>query len=214
MDYTPTSSGLWWTLQHFSFVGLILYMHQWVWSARKRSLIAVMATGKDFLDSCSLWSNHLTWSRHQQAMYCFFCSWSLTFYSFNCTHTFDLGLKHLQWVLYMLCMPKMIFSLQLLARLLILYSFLMQMQVTTGRYHTLLLHKSSVYSCGSSLSGVLGHSAEITQCVAFTPISFPYPAHVLQVSASHNHAAFVMQSGEVWNCSHLSCNYRLHCKTC
>ncbi|KAK4751618.1 hypothetical protein SAY87_005100 [Trapa incisa] len=85
------------------------------------------------------------------------------------------------------------------------------MQITTGRYHTLLLHKSSVYSCGSSLSGVLGHSAEITQCVAFTPISFPYPVHVLQVSASHNHAAFVMQSGEVFTCgdnSSYCCGHR------
>ncbi|XP_031404097.1 ultraviolet-B receptor UVR8 [Punica granatum] len=85
------------------------------------------------------------------------------------------------------------------------------MQVTTGRYHTLLLHESSVYSCGSCLSGVLGHSAEITQCVAFTPISFPYPAHVLQVSASHNHAAFVMQSGEVFTCgdnSSYCCGHR------
>ncbi|KAI4320744.1 hypothetical protein MLD38_034189 [Melastoma candidum] len=40
------------------------------------------------------------------------------------------------------------------------------MQVTTGKYHTLLLRDSAVYS--------------------------------LQISASHNHAAFVMQSGEVF----------------
>ncbi|XP_040363655.1 serine/threonine-protein kinase Nek8-like [Rosa chinensis] len=31
-------------------------------------------------------------------------------------------------------------------------------------------------------------------------ISFPSPAHVVQMSASHNHAAFVMQSGEVFTC--------------
>ena len=74
------------------------------------------------------------------------------------------------------------------------------MQVTTGRYHTLLIRDSSVYSCGSSLCGVLGHGAETTQCVAFTRIRFPSLANVVQVSASHNHAAFVLQSGEV--CSH------------
>lgn len=86
-----------------------------------------------------------------------------------------------------------------------------QMQVTTGKYHTLLLHDSSVYSCGSSLSGVLGHGAETTQCVAFTPISFPYATHVLQVSASHYHAAFVTRSGEVFTCgdnSSYCCGHR------
>ncbi|KAB5521456.1 hypothetical protein DKX38_025775 [Salix brachista] len=75
-----------------------------------------------------------------------------------------------------------------------------QMQVTTGRYHTLLIRDSSVYSCGSSLCGVLGHGAETTQCVAFTRIRFPSLATVVQVSASHNHAAFVLQSGEVFTC--------------
>ncbi|KAH8494409.1 hypothetical protein H0E87_020982 [Populus deltoides] len=74
------------------------------------------------------------------------------------------------------------------------------MQVTTGRYHTLLIRDSSVYSCGSSLCGVLGHGAETTQCVAFTRIRFPSLAYVIQVSASHNHAAFVLQSGEVFTC--------------
>ncbi|KAF2314311.1 hypothetical protein GH714_025250 [Hevea brasiliensis] len=71
------------------------------------------------------------------------------------------------------------------------------MQITTGRYHTLLISNSSVYSCGSGLCGVLGHGPETTQCVAFTRISFPPLAHVVQVSASHNHAAFVLESGKV-----------------
>ncbi|KAK8579216.1 hypothetical protein V6N12_069545 [Hibiscus sabdariffa] len=74
------------------------------------------------------------------------------------------------------------------------------MQITTGRYHTLLIRNSSVYSCGSSLCGVLGHGPETTQCVAFTRINFPSPANVIQVSASQNHAAFVLQSGEVFTC--------------
>uniref|UniRef100_A0A2N9G5U2 F-box domain-containing protein n=1 Tax=Fagus sylvatica TaxID=28930 RepID=A0A2N9G5U2_FAGSY len=71
------------------------------------------------------------------------------------------------------------------------------MQITTGRYHTLLIKNSSVYTCGSSLCGVLGHGPETTQCVAFTRIDFSALAHVVQVSASQNHAAFVTQSGEV-----------------
>ena len=71
------------------------------------------------------------------------------------------------------------------------------MQVTTGRYHTLLINNSKVYSCGSSLSGVLAHGPETTQCVAFTPIEFPFSAKVAQVSATQNHSAFVLQSGEV-----------------
>ncbi|KAI4388147.1 hypothetical protein MLD38_000504 [Melastoma candidum] len=50
------------------------------------------------------------------------------------------------------------------------------MQVTTGKYHTLLLRDSAVYSCGSSLCGVLGQND--TQCVTFTPISFSFPVHV------------------------------------
>lgn len=74
------------------------------------------------------------------------------------------------------------------------------MQIRSGRYHTLLIKDSTVYSCGSSLCGVLGHGPETTQCVAFTPIKFPYPAHVTHVSASHNHAAFVTQLGEVFTC--------------
>lgn len=76
------------------------------------------------------------------------------------------------------------------------------MQITTGRYHTLLINNSSVYSCGSSLCGVLGHGPETTQCVAFTRINFPSLVHVIQVSASQNHAAFVTESGEVSHCSH------------
>lgn len=72
------------------------------------------------------------------------------------------------------------------------------MQVTTGRYHTLLLHDSSVYSCGSSLCGVLGHGQDTTQCVAFSRITTL--SCVMHMSASHNHAAFVMQSGEVFTC--------------
>jgi hypothetical protein len=84
----------------------------------------------------------------------------------------------------------------------ILFGLNKQMQVTTGRYHTLLIRDSSVYSCGSSLCGVLGHGAETTQCVAFTRIRFPSLAYVIQVSASHNHAAFVLQSGEVCYWSH------------
>ncbi|WZZ29099.1 hypothetical protein YC2023_012500 [Brassica napus] len=74
------------------------------------------------------------------------------------------------------------------------------MQVTTGRYHTLLINNSKVYSCGSSLSGVLAHGPETTQCVAFTPIEFPLSAKVAQVSATQNHSAFVLQSGEVLTC--------------
>ncbi|GFZ02130.1 regulator of chromosome condensation (RCC1) family protein [Actinidia rufa] len=70
------------------------------------------------------------------------------------------------------------------------------MQIRTGRYHTLLIKDSSVYSCGSSLCGVLGRGPETTQCVAFTMVNFPSRARVIQLSASHNHAAFVMQSGE------------------
>lgn len=72
------------------------------------------------------------------------------------------------------------------------------MKITTGRYHTLLISDSSVYSCGSSICGVLGHGPETTQCVAFTRIPFSSPACVVHVSANHNHAAFVMQSGEVY----------------
>lgn len=85
------------------------------------------------------------------------------------------------------------------------------MQITTGRYHTLLIKNSSVHSCGSSLCGVLGQGPETTQCVAFSRINFPSLSHVVQVSASHNHAAFVMQSGEVYTCgdnSSFCCGHR------
>ncbi|THU44863.1 hypothetical protein C4D60_Mb02t11850 [Musa balbisiana] len=74
------------------------------------------------------------------------------------------------------------------------------MQVTAGRYHTLLVHGSSVYSCGSSSCGVLGHGQEITQCAAFSRISLPSQSFVTHISASHNHTAFVVQSGEVFTC--------------
>lgn len=74
------------------------------------------------------------------------------------------------------------------------------MQVTTGRYHTLLIHDLSIYSCGSSLCGVLGHGQDTTQCVAFTRINFPSLSRVVHVSASYNHAAFVMETGEVFTC--------------
>lgn len=86
-----------------------------------------------------------------------------------------------------------------------------QMQITTGRYHTLLISNSSVFSCGSSLCGVLGHGPETTQCVSFTRINFPSAAHVVQVSASENHAAFVLQSGQVFTCgdnSSFCCGHR------
>ncbi|KAL2476095.1 Regulator of chromosome condensation (RCC1) family protein [Abeliophyllum distichum] len=85
------------------------------------------------------------------------------------------------------------------------------MQIKSGRYHTLLINNSDVYSCGSSLCGVLGHGPETTQCVAFSRISFPSPAPVIQLSASHNHAAFVTQSGEVFTCgdnSSFCCGHR------
>jgi hypothetical protein len=72
-----------------------------------------------------------------------------------------------------------------------------QMQVATGRYHTLLAHDSSVYSCGSSLCGVLGHGPDTTQCAAFSRVSFPSLSHVISISASHNHAAFITELGEV-----------------
>ncbi|XP_021754832.1 probable E3 ubiquitin-protein ligase HERC3 isoform X1 [Chenopodium quinoa] len=75
-----------------------------------------------------------------------------------------------------------------------------QMQIKAGRYHTLLISNSSVYSCGSSLCGVLGQGSEMTQCGSFSRISFPSSSPVVQVSASHNHAAFVTQSGEVFTC--------------
>ncbi|KAJ4975131.1 hypothetical protein NE237_000237 [Protea cynaroides] len=74
------------------------------------------------------------------------------------------------------------------------------MQITAGRYHTLLVGDSSVYCCGSNLCGVLGQGPDTTQCPAFSRISFPSSSQVIHVSASHNHAAFVMQSGEVFTC--------------
>ncbi|KAH9615684.1 hypothetical protein KSS87_012950, partial [Heliosperma pusillum] len=75
-----------------------------------------------------------------------------------------------------------------------------KMQIKSGRYHTLLISNSSVYSCGSSLCGVLGHGPEITSCISFRRITFPSSSPVVQVSASHNHAAFITQCGEVFSC--------------
>ncbi|XP_068645480.1 ultraviolet-B receptor UVR8 isoform X1 [Aristolochia californica] len=75
-----------------------------------------------------------------------------------------------------------------------------QMQITTGRYHTLLIHDSEVYSCGSSICGALGHGPDNTRCDNFSLVKFPSLSRVVHVSASHNHAAFVMQSGEVFTC--------------
>lgn len=77
-------------------------------------------------------------------------------------------------------------------------NFIMQMQIATGKYHTLLVHDMSVYFCGSSLSGVLDHGRGTKQSTAFSRINFPSPFPVTHISASHNHAAFVLQSGEVY----------------
>ncbi|RWR92075.1 ultraviolet-B receptor UVR8 [Cinnamomum micranthum f. kanehirae] len=74
------------------------------------------------------------------------------------------------------------------------------MQITTGKYHTLLINDNSAYSCGSSLCGVLGHGPVTTQREALTRVNFPSKSCVVHLSASHNHAAFVMQSGEVFTC--------------
>ncbi|XP_042491172.1 ultraviolet-B receptor UVR8-like [Macadamia integrifolia] len=75
------------------------------------------------------------------------------------------------------------------------------MQVTTGRYHTLLIKGSTVYCCGFNQSGVLAQGPGISLCCAMTQISFPISSsRVSHISASHNHAAFVMQSGEVFTC--------------
>jgi len=79
-------------------------------------------------------------------------------------------------------------------------SFYWQIQITTGYYHTLAISNSSVYSCGSSLFGVLGQGSEKTQCSAFTRINFPPLERVAHVSASNSDAVFVMQSGEVCGC--------------
>ncbi|XP_078166968.1 regulator of chromosome condensation (RCC1) family protein [Carex rostrata] len=75
-----------------------------------------------------------------------------------------------------------------------------KMQVDTGKYHTLLIHNSSLYSCGSNLCGVLGHGHHMTQCATFSRVNFPSLSPVVHVSASHNHAAFVTLSGEVFTC--------------
>ncbi|GLJ16737.1 hypothetical protein SUGI_0288000 [Cryptomeria japonica] len=69
-------------------------------------------------------------------------------------------------------------------------------QVTTGKYHTLLVEDGSLYNCGSSICGVLGHGPEITQCGSLTRL--PLGLTVTHVSGSHNHAALVTQSGEVF----------------
>ncbi|KAH8518592.1 hypothetical protein H0E87_000442 [Populus deltoides] len=98
------------------------------------------------------------------------------------------------------------------------------MQVTTGRYHTLLIRDSSVYSCGSSLCGVLGHGAETTQCSGevFTcgdnssfccghkdtnrPIFRPRLVEALkavsckQVSVGLNFTVFLTRQGQLYTC--------------
>eukprot|EP00252_Welwitschia_mirabilis_P022759 TRINITY_DN6251_c0_g1_i1.p1 TRINITY_DN6251_c0_g1~~TRINITY_DN6251_c0_g1_i1.p1 ORF type:complete len:494 (-),score=80.95 TRINITY_DN6251_c0_g1_i1:335-1816(-) len=71
-------------------------------------------------------------------------------------------------------------------------------QVTTGKYHTLLVEDGSLYSCGSSICGVLGHGPETTQCTSLTRVELPLNMTVTQVSGSHNHAALVTMSGEVF----------------
>ncbi|WVZ63030.1 hypothetical protein U9M48_012706, partial [Paspalum notatum var. saurae] len=68
------------------------------------------------------------------------------------------------------------------------------MQVATGRYHTLLVHDSSVYSCGSSLCGVLGHGPDTTQCVAFSRVTFPSLSRVINISASHTIMLHLLRS--------------------
>ncbi|WKA13383.1 hypothetical protein VitviT2T_030686 [Vitis vinifera] len=45
---------------------------------------------------------------------------------------------------------------------------------------------------------------ETKPCMAFSKINFPSLAPVTQVSTSHNHAAFVMQSGEASTCGNYS----------
>ncbi|PIA41295.1 hypothetical protein AQUCO_02300219v1 [Aquilegia coerulea] len=75
-----------------------------------------------------------------------------------------------------------------------------QMQISTGSYHTLVISNSSIYSCGSSLCGVLGRGPEITRSGSFERINFPSSSQVVHVSASHNHAAFLLLSGEVFTC--------------
>lgn len=79
------------------------------------------------------------------------------------------------------------------------------MQITTGKYHTLLINDNSAYSCGSSLCGVLGHGPVTTQREALTRVNFPSKSCVVHLSASHNHAGFVMQSGEVSNARNYVC---------
>eukprot|EP01018_Ginkgo_biloba_P023442 Gb_13972 [translate_table: standard] len=71
-------------------------------------------------------------------------------------------------------------------------------QVTTGKYHTLLVEDGSLYTCGSSICGVLGHGPDITQCGTLTRVEFPLGLSVTHISGSHNHAAFVTQIGEVF----------------
>ncbi|XP_043715596.1 ultraviolet-B receptor UVR8-like [Telopea speciosissima] len=75
------------------------------------------------------------------------------------------------------------------------------MQITTGRYHTLLIKDSSVYCCGFNPYGVLAQGHGIPFCNALTQINFPISSiKVSHISASHNHAAFVMKSREVFTC--------------
>ncbi|KAG2681952.1 hypothetical protein I3843_11G168100 [Carya illinoinensis] len=88
------------------------------------------------------------------------------------------------------------------------------MQITTGRCHALLINNLTVYSCGTNLCGVLGQGPEATQCVAFTRIDFPSLAQVMHFSATQYHAAFVMQSGQVFTCgdnSSFCCEHSTAC---
>ncbi|KAJ4961257.1 hypothetical protein NE237_021167 [Protea cynaroides] len=75
------------------------------------------------------------------------------------------------------------------------------MKVTTGRYHTILIKDSTVYCCGYNPFGALALGPGITLCGALTQINFPTSSTtVSHISSSYNHAAFLMQSGEVFTC--------------
>lgn len=72
-------------------------------------------------------------------------------------------------------------------------------QIATGKFHTLLVHGDGLlYSCGSSLSGVLGQGHEHTQCRTAMPVEIPMALPVLHVSGSHQHAAFVTRCGQLF----------------
>eukprot|EP00249_Psilotum_nudum_P011414 c23158_g1_i2 orf=819-2285(+) len=80
-------------------------------------------------------------------------------------------------------------------------------QVATGKYHTLIVHgNGELYSCGSSLSGVLGQGPENTQCRTIMPVEVPMGLPVTFVSGSHQHAAFVTKTGELFTYGDNSCS--------